>query len=239
MTVQSSTPASGLSLVLAPIFGMVSAQVEAAATAEWGYPGAGKGFPLALSNTCFDLASGAESGDLQEFSYKPGTGKNAGSTTDQECTRNASGQTVPGGWGWLEESAPCQAATAVDETIATDPGNSGSDTDCKPVLQGWVTDLGAGKSVEVSFPIFDYAAYQGNSAEYHILGYATLEIAGWQFSGGGNSPFSYIPASLPSNVNCAGSERCIIGRFVKFESLESWEQLGGGNYGTESYQLIG
>ena len=30
---------------------------------------------------------------------------------------------------------------------------------------------------------------------------------------------------------------CVIGRFVRFESLESW-QLGGGNYGTPSYQLI-
>ncbi|WP_175637519.1 Tad domain-containing protein, partial [Sinomonas mesophila] len=55
VTVQTSTPTSGLSLVLAPIFGMASMQVEASATAEWGYPGAGSGFPLALSDTCFDL----------------------------------------------------------------------------------------------------------------------------------------------------------------------------------------
>ena len=236
VTVQTSTPASGLSLVLAPIFGMDSTQVVASATAEWGYPGAGSSFPLALSNTCFDLATSAESGDLQEFAYKPGNGQNAGTTTDMECTRNASGQTVPGGWGWLDEAAPCEAETAVDDTVGSDPGNSGTDTECKPILQGWIAKLNAGETVEVPFPIFDYAAYQGNSAEFHILGYATLQVVGWKFSGGG-SPFAYLPSTLPSNLSCQGSERCIIGRFIKFESLDSWE-LGGGNYGMTSSHLI-
>ncbi|GAB4099292.1 pilus assembly protein TadG-related protein [Sinomonas halotolerans] len=235
VTVQTSTPTSGLPLILAPVFGVLTAQVDASATAEWGYPGAGSSFPLALSNTCFDLTEGAPSGDLQEFSYKPGNGKNAGSTTDMTCTRNASGQSVSGGWGWLEESAPCQADTAVDETIGSDPGNDPGD--CAAVLNEWLATIQAGEKVEVPFPIFDYAAYQGNSAEFHILGYGTLEVVAWKFSGTGSSPYTYIPSTLPSGVNCQGSERCVIGRFVRFESLESW-QLGGGNYGTTYHKLI-
>jgi hypothetical protein len=123
----------------------------------------------------------------------------------------------------------------VDETIGSDPGNDPGD--CKPILDQWVADLQAGKPVQVHFPIFDHRAYQGNSAVFHILGFATLQIEAWQFSGGGNSPYTYIPASLPSGMTCAGSERCVIGRFVKFDSLESWE-LGGANFGTTDFRLI-
>jgi hypothetical protein len=234
VTVVTSTPAGGLPLSLARVLGITSADVTASATAIWGYPTNGSGFPLALSNSCFDLASASESGDLQKFSYKPGNGKNA-PTTDMKCTKNASGQSVSGGWGWLSESAPCEATSGIDQSIPSDPGNDPGD--CKPILDQWIADLTAGKEVEVQFPVFDYAAYQGNSASYHILGYATLRIYAWQFSGTGNSPFTYMPSSLPANMKCQGSERCVVGRFVKFEETDPTAGTGGTDYGTTVVRL--
>ena len=232
--VVSSTPAGGLQLTLAQVFGTESQIVEAAATASWTPPSGGGGFPLALSDSCFDLSSAAESGDLQRFSYKPGNGPN-GEPSDMNCTRNASGQTVPGGWGWLEESDSCESTTAADGTIPSDPGNNPAD--CQEILQGWVNDLSFGKPVEVLFPIFDSAEYQGNNAQYHILGYATLQIYAWQFSGTGNSPFSYMPASIPANVKCAGSQRCVIGKFIRFVTTDAETGPGGQDFGSYAVEL--
>ncbi|WP_433874534.1 pilus assembly protein TadG-related protein [Sinomonas atrocyanea] len=232
--VVSSSPAGGLQLTLANALNINSQVVEAAATATWKPPSGDGGFPLALSDTCFDLASASNSGDLQKFSYKPGNGKNA-TSTNMECTRNASGQTVSGGWGWLKESDPCEATTSANGTIPSDPGNDPGD--CKTILQDWISTLSQNKPVEVLFPVFSYADYQGNSAQYHILGYATLQIYAWQFSGTGSSPYTYMPGSIPAKVKCTGSERCVVGKFVRFVTTEAETGPGGKDYGSYAVAL--
>ncbi|MBL0704650.1 TadE/TadG family type IV pilus assembly protein [Sinomonas cellulolyticus] len=232
---RTSTPPDGLPLTLGRIFGMGSTPVEAAATAEWGFPSSGGGFPLALSNSCFDLSSGSETGDLQRFSYKPGNGPN-GTPSQMQCTKNSSGATVSGGWGWLSESSPCYATTTSGGWAGGDPGNDPGD--CKSILEGWVADLTAGKNVEQEFPVFDYSAGTGNGSSYKILGYATFEIHAWQFSGTGNQPYTYMPSTIPSNVKCSGSNRCIVGKFMRFEEADPSALIGGSNYGTTIVRLI-
>ena len=46
--------------------------VGAHATASFFPPGSGSGFPLALSNNCFNLTAASPTGQVQKISYKPG-----------------------------------------------------------------------------------------------------------------------------------------------------------------------
>lgn len=235
VTVQTSTPVGGLALTLAQAIGQKSMSVTASATARWGYPGSGAGFPLGLSNACFDLTSASPSGLLQKFSYKPSNGNNNGGDTKINCT-NSSGTTIPGGWGWLAQtpSGSCQASTTAGGTVASDTGNNPASA-CSSTLTTWMNTLMAGGTVKVEFPVFQQGTGVGNTGYFTILGYATLQIYGWQFSGTGNTPYTYVPSTIPNSVSCSGSERCVIGKFVSFQSTGTGG-TGGPNYGTS---LIG
>jgi hypothetical protein len=103
-----------------------------------------------------------------------------------------------------------------------------------------MTTLQGGGTVEVQFPIFSQSAYTGNNSQYTIKGYATLKIVGWQFSGGGNTPFTYHSgvADVGSALACGGSTRCIIGQFVRFDAFLPSGGTGGQDFGTSNYSLI-
>ena len=63
-------------------------------------PSSGSGFPLAISDNCYNLSDASPAGQVQKISYKPGG----------TCT-GPSGTQIPGGWGWLDQSSPCEADT--------------------------------------------------------------------------------------------------------------------------------
>lgn len=237
-TLDGTTNAGFLTPLLRQAVGGGPITVAAQATAKWGPPGGGSGFPLALSDACFDLSSGSNSGQMQVFSYKPGNG--SGSTpTNMTCT-NASGQTTAGGWGWLQESSTCSVTTSAGGTVGSNTGNNPA-SDCSSLLQGWINTLSSGGKVEVQFPVFSQTAYTGNNAQYTILGYATLSIVGWQFSGTGqgNLPFWYNsnpPTGYPT-LSCGGSDRCIIGQFVRFDASVQSTGGNGQDFGTSAFYL--
>jgi hypothetical protein len=103
-----------------------------------------------------------------------------------------------------------------------------------------MTTLQSGGTVEVQFPVFSQSAYTGNNSTYTIKGYATLRIVGWQFSGGGNTPFTYHSgvADVGSTLACGGSTRCIIGQFVRFDAFLPSGGPSGQDFGTSNYSLI-
>ncbi|WP_284980839.1 hypothetical protein [Arthrobacter sp. efr-133-TYG-118] len=209
------------SLVFARVLGIQTTDIEASAQATWGPPGSGGAFPLAFSDQCWDLSGSTPTGDLQKISWKPGI----------TCT-NASGHTIPGGWGWLTQSSPCYSTTQAGSTsIGSDPGNN-YPAACQTLLQGWVDTLDGGGTVKVLFPVFDTATGSGNTGSFHIIGYATFNIVGWKFGSNG-SPYSYHNTSAAlgnSNLACAGgNDRCIIGQFIKYQSIGT---AGGGGGGT-------
>lgn len=236
-TLDGSTNAGFLTPLLRRAFNAGPITVAAQATAKWGPPGSGGGFPLALSNACFDLSSGATSGQLQTFSYKPGNGSNS-TPTNMTCT-NASGQSAPGGWGWLQQTSTCEVNTTAGGTVGSDTGNNPANA-CYSTLQGWMTTLQSGGEVDVQFPVFSQAAYNGNNAQYTILGYATLKVIGWQFSGTGNSPYTYHSSvsDVGQTLACGGSTRCVIGQFVRFDSFLTGGGSGGQDFGTNNFSLI-
>ncbi|KHL05041.1 Tad domain-containing protein [Sinomonas humi] len=231
VTVGTKTPGTGLPLIFARIFGQSSAMVTASATAAWGPPGKGSGFPLAFSVSCYDLKSLTTSvGQVQQFAYKPG----------MTCT-GPSGTQAPGGWGWLDNSN-CQTTTSAGQTsIGSDPGND-LPNGCATILQSWVNKINAGSEVDVTFPIFDTVTLQGTKAQYHIIGYATLRIIGWKLGGGSNNTpgaFRNTAAALTSlginsSLACSGgNDRCVIAQFIRYDTTDpSFGQGSGQDLGT-------
>jgi len=231
-TLDGTSGAGFLHKMFASALNVAPATVGATAVAGLTFPGSGGAFPLAFSNKCFDLSSAVSTGVKQKISWKPGT----------TCT-NPSGQVVPGGWGWLSDpDADCYAVTSTGNVVGTDPGND-KPQQCSTILQGWINDMSAGKTVQVTFPVFDTTTGTGNGALYHIMGYATFRILGWKFGNG--SPYEYrntTAATGNSNLACSGgNDRCIIGQFVKYVTIDAAAGGGAGsgqNLGTVIVKLI-
>lgn len=233
VTTQSQMPdgTNHFSLQFARVLGISSADIQATATATWKYPSSGSGFPLALSRNCWDFAPAtATTMTLQKITWKPST----------SCT-DASDQQVPGGWGWLTNTStnPCEATTSVGNFATSNPGNDPPKT-CATVLQSWIDTLKAGGKVHASFPIFDTASGSGNTGTFHIVGYATFRIYGWNF-GETAGPYKFRNEAkdphMTKKLACSdGVERCIIGAFV--QSQTSGRGGGGLDFGTSSVSLI-
>ncbi|MGY3378833.1 Flp pilus assembly protein TadG [Arthrobacter sp. TE12231] len=219
-TVNGSNGAGFLTKMFASALNAPPVTVRAGATASMAPPNAGSGFPLAISDNCYNLSGASPTGPVQKISYKPGG----------TCT-GPSGTAIPGGWGWLDQSSACQATTQTgSNNMGSDPGNN-PPSGCATILDGWKATILAGGDVNVAFPIFDDATNQGQNGTFHIIGYATFKIWGWKF--GNNHSYEFRNTSsdpgMTASLACAsGSDRCIIGQFVKFESIDSF----GGPPGT-------
>lgn len=205
--------------------------VRAAATASMDPPSGGSGFPLAISNHCYNLSGASPTGDVQKIAYKPGG----------TCT-GPSGTQIPGGWGWLDQSSPCVATTQTgDNNMGSDPGNN-PPSGCSTILDGWKATILAGGAVNVAFPIFDNATNQGQNGAFHIIGYATFKIWGWKF--GNNHSYEFRNSAgdpgMTADLACdSGNDRCIIGQFVKFETIDSFGGSGTGtDFGTAQIKLV-
>ncbi|WP_341360809.1 pilus assembly protein TadG-related protein [Georgenia sp. M64] len=191
----------------APVLGIDETNVQASATASWGYPTGGIPIlPLALNECEFDhqvqsqggLADAPEpltilrSKDLKENDLPD----------DWPCEMPQSGNHVPGGFGWLETvPGTCDAITKAGEDIASDPGNSIS-TGCD-----WA-DLVDARDKVVLLPLFDNSGGEGNNGWFTISGYAAFHIKGYDFTGNGGEQWGL---TCPQSVNT-----CIRGYFEEY-----------------------
>lgn len=231
-TIDGTSNAGFLTQMFASALNAPPASVGATATAGLLPPGGGGGFPLAFSNKCWDLTGATNVGILQKISWKPGV----------TCT-NPSGHTIPGGWGWLDDpDGDCRAVTQIGNEAGSDPGNN-KPSQCATILQGWINTLNAGEPLEVPFPVFDTASGTGNTGSFHLIGYATFDIVGWKFGQNGVYEHNNTDAALGnSHLACdGGPDRCIIGKFVKYVSIDDTESTGSGpgaNLGTVVVKLI-
>lgn len=232
VTVQAQDPSASnhFSLVFARALGIQTADIRASAQAKWVPLSGGGAFPLAISDSCYNLSSASQSAEVQKISYKPGG----------TCT-GPSGTQIPGGWGWLAQSSQCYASTQLgNNNIGSDPGNNPPFL-CKDVLQGWQDTILSGGDVNVTFPVFDDATNQGKNGTFHIIGYATFKIWGWKF--GNSSPYEFrnktSDPNMTSSLACAGGQdRCVIGQFIKYQTIDSAGSGGGGtDLGTENIGL--
>jgi hypothetical protein len=233
-TLNGSSGAGFLTQMFASALNAPPVTVGARATASFAPPGGATAFPLAISDCQYDLSGAEEAeerGEIQLIKYKPGS---------DTCT-STSGHVIPGGFGWLDESDTCVATTDADDFADTNTGADFPNT-CTATVTAWRNTILAGCTVEATFPVYDDAGGTGHGGWFHIRGYATFNIIGWAFSGGGTPEVfrATMPwVEVPANA-CTGSCRGIIGQFMKYESIGDMEETPGSgpDLGTVNIRLI-
>jgi Flp pilus assembly protein TadG len=217
---ETGSPVNSVSLFLANILGIPSAEVSARSTAAWGSPVAGRtAFPLAFSICQVkDNIDGALQ-LLQEH----------GNNANPDCMYGPSGAAVAGGFGWLVQD-PGVCGGTIDLALSeggSDPGNN-APGNCSTTLQHWADEINAGRDVTVLLPVFDSVTGTGSGASYHLISFAAFKVKGWKFTGDSSLPYTFqnkVP-TVPSSVECDGNCRGIIGSFVKYVSLADGYTLG-------------
>lgn len=217
---ESGGESNRISLSFARILGIDSAEVGTSASAQWGSPIAGRTvFPAAFS-IC--QVTGQIDGGLQRL------GLHGGSYANASCNYGPSGAPVAGGFGWLAQD-PGQCGGYIDlaaQEGGSAPGNS-EPPNCTAVFNKWITELTAGRHPTVLLPVFDRVTGTGSGAVYGLKAFAAFEVAGWKFTGGSGAPAVFHNTSTDVGAqSCTGDCRGIIGRFVRYVSLDEGYTLG-------------
>ena len=209
--------------------GLTEAQVDAQATATWGGIKEGTaGFPLAISECSFILGAGGAPGPLQLVKFKD-------NVAIPTCTSSKTSAPIPGGFGYLDQTAPCEAYVDVtDPEVISDPGMDPA-FECDGLLTSWHTKLAKpGGEVIIKIPVFDDTdasgtGGSGNAGWFHIKHFAAFSVKGWKFSGTPHLPQTYndlIP-NTPNSLECTGDCRGIWGQFITFVDIGD-DLIGGG-----------
>lgn len=194
----------------APVLGNNSSEVGASATATWDGIGGAHVSPFTVS-LCH--LTDVLQGDTVQMIIK-------GDKVD--CIAGNPPHTVPGGMNWLDTagSADCTVPTSLDAWAGGSPGNDGpNNSACNTLLTGMVGE-------EILIPLFDQATGTGGG-EYHIVGYAVLQVTGYCLNKGAGW--------YGGTGQCTGAERYVTGTFVERVNLAS--DGGGPNYGATTVQL--
>ncbi len=213
-TRDGASNAGALAFTFAPLLGIDSASPTATATAAWGSPKAGPAvLPLAFAPCEFALGSG-----IRVFRTHG----------DPTCSSTSpSGQVLPGGFSWLAHpSGTCtlRVDIAVNAPLPSDNGN-----DFPP---GCSTVLNAGAvGKTLLLPVYVDKGGTGSGGWYRIRGWAAFELLGWNFSG------TSLNSNTYTNAKCTGSCRGLIGRFVKYVSLDDRFTRGGPDLGASLVSL--
>jgi Flp pilus assembly protein TadG len=212
-TRDGSSGAGALAFVFAPVLGIDSASPTATATAGWGSPAAG---PAAIG-LAFAPCEFALGGPIQVVSIHGGA----------TCSSTSpSGQNLPGGFGWLAAPAgTCSTRVdiAVNAIVSSDTGTS--------LPSGCGGVLAANLNRTVLLPVYSDVGGGGSGGWYKIRGWAAFELLGWNFPGSSANNNSYTGAK------CTGSCKGIIGRFVRFVSLDDRFTRGGPDLGASLVSL--
>lgn len=212
--------ANTVSLFFANALGVPTAEVGAVSSAIWGSPTAGRTpFPLTFS-IC--QVEGWVEGATQTL-------QSHGSGANPSCNYGPSGQTVSGGFGWLLQD-PGKCGGSVDIHLAEGGSETGNDgpSNCDATMNSWANEINAGRDVTVLLPIFNKVTGTGSSASYNLTSFAAFKIVGWKFSGGSSLPMVFHNTETYTGTGnaCVGDCRGIIGKFVKYVSLEDGYTLG-------------
>lgn len=215
----SEDAASGndsLALSFSSLLGFPDPTVAATASATWGSPAGGPAMlPLAFAKCVID---GMIDGGVQTIPTH-------GSTTHPCTSTSPSGQTLPGGFSWLNTaSGACETQLTIGTNVlgstgASIPGNC-STAVLKPSLVGQTAIL----------PLYDDKTGTGSGATYHIYGWATFRILGWRFPG--NAVNNTGPGPQCTSP-CTG----IIGEFISYTTLDDEFTTGGPDLGTSVVYL--
>lgn len=207
-----------VSLFFARVLGLDTAEVNAAATVNWGSPTkGGTVFPLTIS-----ICQVRGQYGVMQLLRMHGTGANP------SCNYGPAGAFVEGGFGGLKQD-PNSCGALVDISKSTAGGDTGNNPppNCEVTLNGWAADMTAGKDVIVLLPIFNAVTGTGTNAIYGLKTFAAFKVAGWKFGPTG-LPYTFHNRSpdVPAALECKEPCRGIIGTFVQYVSLASGYTLG-------------
>ncbi len=183
------------------IIGVPSTDLQATASARWGWPSGGATMPLAFSWCAFYAATGGWDDQGQPL----GDTETAIHMIEHSCTPPAHNE-VGGGFGWLQ-GVNCLTNVTAGEWVQSDPGNDGS-TSCKDF--DWTTL----HDKTVLVPIFDEVTGTGSNAMYKIEGLAAFTITGYCFSPSANWNVTKCPA-----------DKQVLGHFSNYVDLSGSYQI--------------
>lgn len=210
--------ANTVSLFFARALGFASTEVNASSSVRWGSPIEGTTpFPLAFS-IC--QVSGMVGGAPQLL-------QNHSANANADCPLGPAGKVVPGGYGWIVQSTG-QCGGFVNLAInqsGSDTGNDGP-SNCDAILTKWAAELAAGRPVTVLLPVYEDVSGTGSGASYDLVAFASFSVQGWAFSGADKLPMVYGNTSTDKSLECKGSCRGIIGKFINYVSLSDGYKLG-------------
>lgn len=215
-TRDGDTGAGSLAFVFAPFIGIDTQTVLAEATAAWGSPAAGPAtLGLAFAPCAFQL-----DGAIQVISKHGDSGG-----TNCEST-SPSGQSLPGGFGWLHDpDQDCQVDVAAG-TNATQTGNAGVS-----IPDQCLAVLNSVKDTTVLLPVYEDKGGSGSTAYFTIRGWAAFKVLGWRFPGTSYNNTVYTGA------RCTSPCRGLIGQFITFVSLDNRFTSGGPSLGSSVVRL--
>lgn len=230
-----STPNS-MSLFFARALGFDEAEVSVTSHAAWGVPVGGLApFAIAFSKCEVDAGNHGD-GTLQFLTAHGADGSGGG------CT-GPSGHELPGGFGWLNQTPGHSCGVIVnpsDSWIDSETGNNTKEG-CSGRLSEWKSELQAGKPLVELIPVFDDTNRLGGSnGKFRIVAFAAFEIYGWSFPGTGNEYMTPAAAKYYKDNKLTSSNRGFIGKFLKYESLDTSFQIKpmpDGGYGAEVVKL--
>lgn len=225
---------------LAPLLNaaQVGSTVRARTTVGWGTLGASNIVPITISLCAFQRSGGTVGADgsltfprtqVTIIFYdptKPSTDQVAGN-----CL-GPGGQTVPGGFSWLQPNAPCQANIVLRQggvQVPGDPGKSGEQT-CKTLFETWAA---VANSSTIIIPLFDQATLNGNNSLYRVIGLASFDICGYRFP-------SYPSQTTECRTTCSGPNNVgyLCGYFQP-AVLPEGTMISGSDYGTRVMKVVG
>jgi hypothetical protein len=200
--------------------------VRASAIASWG-EGIGDGvvIPVVMSACEFKALGGTLDGTT--FPTAPGYIYLHGDGPDHGCPTSPSGLKLPGGFGWIDSSNCQSVPVKVGDWIGSDNGNSNPCS--KQQFAAW-------QNKTVLVPLYDDTRGSGSHGEYHIVGFASFKILGYDLKNGGT--WGAI-SSCPGTSGNSG--KCLYGEFShNSPDIGTPGTSGGGiNYGLSVITMIG
>ncbi|HEX6351432.1 Tad domain-containing protein [Actinophytocola sp.] len=235
--VRTSTRLTDGSTVLPPVFGRVllgesydGRGVLACARAAWGGPRAAQGLGMTISLCEWQAAT--SSGSV--FAQAPPATVSASVErvlilhgSGLACAGGPSGWDLPGGFGWLnDDTGACQTQVDITGTYQDSTGLGVSHA-CRAVLDSARTNRET-----VLVPVFDGAGGTGHNGYYHLRGFASFVITGYNLTG------QPAASTLTNRKPCTGDEKCVSGYFTR-DLITTATALGGPDMGATTVQLLG
>jgi hypothetical protein len=167
------------------------------------------------------------------ISFATAPGQQDAENADCGNPGSATGETYPGGFGFLDRNDDCMAVSTAYGIFDGEQGNNlvNPSSSCSPQdVINFLRDI-IDNQREVLIPIFRDYQGQGASGQFEVIGYGGFKLMGFRFRSSGGGIVGEYPSSPPigSNWNtvCPGSRSCLVGYYTRFVGLDGEFETGG------------